>query len=611
MANNNNSSEYRQRIRDIVNSQFIDDMYAEYGYLFDLLPISPNPDTAIQRALCQRVGEYQAQHHIKIKRDFMMEHEIVLMSKFFINRVIEHKERDDIGTLEELLKQINPDGTGTIDQAQAWAWMGAPEVINHNNHNNPNNPVAANNNGIMGAGAGAGVVAHNDVVEDDDDVALNQFLAAPNGINNNVIMDDEEPELDDNVDDDDLPVAPVDEPMIADDNDDSISSASDDTSDSDSEANDNVNNNDVNNDNADMAVGDPPMPHVIFVQNNNDNVGFGNAMEQVRQIIARGAINDDDMVVINNFRTYVRELIAGMGGTPRTDVDISAPQPIETPTVETPTQSEQPAIDDDVIADITELAQMDLEVNYADNIPVYIEFPKEPVDEGILDWVGPAISNYSVQVYRTATDVVRIEAILTGNRAYSIRGVGIKAKDLIRLLMFLSPTFAYNLTHKKFVDTPLHMDMTTQALNAFMPSFINFYGSQTFADCALLVSGYTFYAHRIVLANESKLFRNYYEGNWGHKNNIAEPFIIEADAHLFGKILDFVYTRKLSCVNTAEVVDLYAIADAYCFVNLLCALNAHINPIIKIAIQRRLYENHPLPPLERDNNDASLMQEVD
>jgi hypothetical protein len=630
MANQNNSIEYCRQIKDLVTSRFIDNIANEYKYLYDLIPVSSNPDTDIQRVLGEKVGEYQAQHHIRVRREFMMEHEVVLLAKFFTERILGRKVENHANILNELLNQINPPQPGVVNPAVG--------LIQFDIGGNALDQFAnADLQGeLMGAVANADepAIIHEPaiVLENAQQHAQQNDNMNNDNINNDNMNNDDVPDLELNEQPDEQPDEQVQE------NDEFINNiiyADLNVNLNQPFGENNNNDNNINNngdnvllDEVDDNIDDddmmPIQPDEEQDQNQDQNQNNGGFVinevnvEQIRNIIHHGVVDENDFNLLQNFRDYVRQIAASVNDQ-RVDIsrsiadNITHQSPIQQPNIdventviqhnetdhnntdELGTNELGPSDDHvvDVISDIVELAQMELEFNYTDSIPVYIEFPKEPVDEGILNYAGPNISSYSVSKYRKATTTVVIDALLVADGVYNIHGVEIGRKDLTRLLMLLSPTFAYNLTHMKFQDNPLDIDLSTTLTNAFMTGFNQYYGSQTFSDCTLLVSGYKFYTHRIILANESEVFKNYYEGNWGAKNNIEDPFVIEADAHLFGKILDFIYTRKLHCINAAETVDLYSIADVYGFKNLLNAIEYVANPIIMVAIRKRLYENHP------------------
>jgi hypothetical protein len=257
------------------------------------------------------------------------------------------------------------------------------------------------------------------------------------------------------------------------------------------------------------------------------------------------------------------------------------------------TQNNSPNVDiDDVIEVIKELSEIELEINYADNIPLTIEFDKEPISDEIVSYVENYLSIHCAGVYRNAVDKVQFEVMLVGENIYNFSGNEMNHRTLLKVLLLLSPSFAYNIIQVEFKDKPLDIDLNKASGDVYLSNYSVFYGSNLFSDCVLEISGYKVYAHRVILSNESDVFYNYYNGTWAPTDNITTPFRIEADPILFNKILDFLYTRRLHTENTAELIDLYQIADYYHFANVLRVIEANVYPTIMVAIRQRLYAQY-------------------
>ncbi|SME64736.1 BTB/POZ domain-containing protein 9 [Faustovirus ST1] len=346
---------------------------------------------------------------------------------------------------------------------------------------------------------------------------------------------------------------------------------------------------------------------------------FGVDLDQIRNIITGPIDTDEERAILTNFREYVRELtirsrarLVAVNNDDNGEIinvdqlydDVNIGNNVDNDNVDNTAN--------DIINIITEIAETNLEINYADNIPVILEFNKEPVSEEIVSYVENNLSIYCANCYRRAEDKVKLEIALIGENIYSFNGNDLNHRGMTKILMLLSPTFAYNLTHSEFKDIPLHIDLNKATSDIYINNYALFYGSNLFADCALEISGYKIFAHRIILANESDVFYNYYNGKWGQVDNLNSPFRIEADPRLFSKLMDFIYTRRLYCENTAELIDLYGIADLYNFKNVLKAVEANIYPTIMIAIRRRLYSQYSTNATNiQSEHEKSIMEEVD
>ncbi|QJX70833.1 hypothetical protein F-liban_64 [Faustovirus] len=381
----------------------------------------------------------------------------------------------------------------------------------------------------------------------------------------------------------------------------------------DEPANETANETINNNANEDIIIEDDYMPIPE---------DFGVDLDQIRNIITGPIDTDEERAILTNFREYVRELtirsrarLVAVNNDDNGEIinvdqlydDVNIGNNVDNDNVDNTAN--------DIINIITEIAETNLEINYADNIPVILEFNKEPVSEEIVSYVENNLSIYCANCYRRAEDKVKLEIALIGENIYSFNGNDLNHRGMTKILMLLSPTFAYNLTHSEFKDIPLHIDLNKATSDIYINNYALFYGSNLFADCALEISGYKIFAHRIILANESDVFYNYYNGKWGQVDNLNSPFRIEADPRLFSKLMDFIYTRRLYCENTAELIDLYGIADLYNFKNVLKAIEANIYPTIMIAIRRRLYSQYSNNSANTTNtqseHEKSIMEEVD
>ncbi|AIB51778.1 BTB/POZ domain-containing protein 9 [Faustovirus] len=347
---------------------------------------------------------------------------------------------------------------------------------------------------------------------------------------------------------------------------------------------------------------------------------FGVDLDQIRNIITGPIDTDEERAILTNFREYVRELtirsrarLVTVNNNDNGDL-INVDNLYDDTNVDIDNDNANNAANN-IINIITEIAETNLEINYNDNIPVILEFNKEPVSEEIVSYVENNLSIYCANCYRRAEDKVKFEIALIGENIYSFNGNDLNHRGMTKILMLLSPTFAYNLTHSEFKDIPLHIDLNKATSDIYINNYALFYGSNLFADCALEISGYKIFAHRIILANESDVFYNYYNGKWGQVDNLNSPFRIEADPRLFSKLMDFIYTRRLYCENTAELIDLYGIADLYNFKNVLKAIEANIYPTIMIAIKHRLYGQYSNNSANATNtqseHEKSIMEEVD